>query len=512
MAFDGVHLPSYEKAVKLAPELTVYDQVTAAFVPFILNAEQLEILAIALTTKRLVVGKGRQIGCSTVFIFLLTLIAVMNPGIRLCVIGDEQDTADGLLATMKHWLTHPDHGMGVKLIVDNVKTLTLENGATIVGRTAISRAGGDELEKKKQSRAGRSKTFAVIYATEMAFWMNAQAVWTSLTGTATLNQRIFVDSTGAPGLTLFKAILEKGAERGKAKSERVYTRLFFGFESHRNYRLPANEISDERWKEMQKEHGFTDRESAAWWDWKLETDIHDVFRMLREYPIIMVHMFLFQEGQHVRVWADVAVRIDGWWNYYVEKFTEPIVAGVDIAAGVGKHGEPWGDGDASAIALLSQVTGKVLATYRCNVVDPVAFTKVVKDMHAKYTPVATLVETNGVGSGVWAGVKNLGQGKGMIAQWSSSDSKHSGELHVRRGRFRDAIEAKRVPVGGDLLTECRSSTVTLRGFEGHDDVISAASFAWMWIQTHPARSAAPALNRDEVFIAPNFESKKRKRF
>ena len=199
--------------VAAAPRFLVFDPVTKTLIPFRLNGEQVRVLALILENQsRVCIGKGRQVGISTAVAFLLMWLVLLNPGISVCIIANDQSNANGVLKKVKGWLRQ----MGAPMPpVDNVESLELTNGSSIVAKTAISHA------EQGQSKAGRSNTYSVIHATEQSFWRNALTTWTSLTSTM-LGGLIVNESTGAPGkgeaeTNLFRSIYE-GADDGWARA------------------------------------------------------------------------------------------------------------------------------------------------------------------------------------------------------------------------------------------------------------------------------------------------------
>jgi hypothetical protein len=473
-------LPSYVELLAAAEGLTVLNQETSTLRPFRLNREQRRILRKALRTRRLVVGKGRQVGCSTAIAFLMTMIAIRNPGLPMCIVADEQKNASKILSTIKGWLAQ----MGVALTVSGVESITLENGAIIDALSAISPAEGGE------SRVGKSRSYGFIHATEMSFWRSASAVWVSVSSTALKTAMFVVESTGAPGDSLFREIFE---------STSGWVRHFIGVESHAGYRSDENSISDATWEQLRRDYGFTRRDSAAWWYHHLrDVKMGDTFRMLRDFPVTPPHMFLFQEGQYIRRWklANPPPRTAGFWDVYEEVVDEPLIIGVDTALGLGR--------DASALGLIGHRTGKLFRTYRNNTITIPDYLIFLRDVVDEYRPAATVVESNGPGIPVW-GVVSTWTDANPVEQYSKGKSaaNQDGELHVRRATIRDAIERGVIPVGGHLLTECKGSIINRHGkFDGPDDVISALSFAWMHREANGYE--APPQNTDDpsrFFIA-----------
>lgn len=480
-----MNLPRYREAVALASSLMVLNQKTSAMEPFRLNREQERVLKAMLRSprRRVVILKGRQIGCSTVIVYFLMLVAIMNPGLPIAIVAHKQDVANGLLGKVKGWLAQ----IGVGLSVANVESIVLENGASIDALSAVSPAEGGE------STVGRSKSYGAIHATEQAFWRNAQAVWASVTSTKLAGAFLVAESTGTPGETLFRRTFDDAAKDG-------WDPLFFGVEDHENYRDDVQSISDETWEALRAEYGFTRRDAAAWWWNTLHGTMKgDVRRMLREYPVVPDHSWAFREGLHISKYREVPVIVteSGAWNYYdpatkrddgTEGWNEPVILGVDTAEGIGL--------DSSAMALVGHRSGRVLATWKSNETPIPQYIQHVKAVHARFAPVATVVEKNGVGAVVYQACGGL---YGVDKQTSGN---RDGEVQVRRDMLRDAIESGEVPIGGHLVEEAKSSQVKPKvnadgvvrvAFVGMDDALSAVSFARKWRAENPYRTTTAEL-------------------
>ena len=489
--------PGYRETLAFAQGLTILNQATALIEPFRLNREQRKILrAILRNRRRVVIGKGRQVGASTVGALVLMLLALCNDGLPMAIVADKQENADDILAKIRHWLSE----LGVALGKDDVKRLGLPNGSRIDARTAISPA------EEGESRVGRSGSYGVILATEQSYWRNARAVWASMTSTMLASGLIINESTGAPGDNLFRSVFEKSEG---------WERLFFGIEDHEVYREAPNLISDERWEELQALYGFTRRDSASWWNNKLSDDLGgDVSRMLREFPVTPLHMFLFREGLHISRWTEAPVIVDGDWEYYIApketadgaRWDEPVVLGVDTSAGLGA--------DASALALIGHRTGKPLATWR-NATTPIP--QFISHCHAavrRFVPIAVVVESNAVGQAVWSALQGH---KGAEEQRSGNTD---GEVVSRRDELRTAIESGEVKVGGHLKLEVQSSAIKAKrsadgrvriAFTGMDDVLSAVSFARKWRDANPWRQSAQPVPAGHLDLTALLDRKQNKR-
>lgn len=445
----------------LASRLDVLDQESAQIAPFVLHDEQIDVLRALASHERCVFLKGRQIGLSTVCCFFDTFFALVNDGVSVAIVADTQDKAKGLLKKCKAWLA----SIPVPLVVDNAQSIELPNGSTIEALSAVSHA------EEGQSRVGRSKSYAAVHCSELAFWGNDRAVFASLTATALPGARVVVESTASPVENLFKSIWTGIDKEGK-QTPGDWHRRFFALEEHRAYRADPSIIDDERWEFMQREWSFTRRDSAAWWHRRLTTDLMgDVHAMMREFPVVAPHAFVFASGRWILSSTIAMTRADGPWRHYVEpeQIDEPVVFGVDTSKGVGL--------DASTIAVLGHRSGRLVATFKSNTVDVVAFVEVVKAACVRYKPVAVVVESNGVGESTWHLLR--------VSNWpvyEQVSSAHNGEKEVRMRRVKHAIESGAMPVGPELDAEVKHSIrEPKRGdWEGPDDLINAVSFALKW--------------------------------
>ena len=506
-----MRLPAYDRALALGRRLSVLSQDTGQATPFVLNDEQQDMLRAMLSHRRLVVVKGRQFGGSTVVVFFATLLAISNRDFPALIIADEQDKADGLLAKSRGWLQNIAALEGVAwkdfVRVDNARRLVLANGATIEAKTAISRA------EEGEARTGRSRSYGFIHATEMAFWANARSVWAAATSTALSTARFVVESTGAPGGELFRALAEGGQPyvQGSQDDPDAYWRAFFGVEAHAAYRRDPQTITDAQWQELQDAHAFSRRDSAAWWYRKLHGDMRgDVHRCLREYPVQMHHAFVYASGRHIEQWTEVEVREEGppdengqrLWNHYTQPADEPVILGVDTASGVGK--------DSSAIAVVGHWTGKLHATYRCNTIEIPHFAQEVVRAMDRYKPTCTVIEVNGgYGAAVWSTVQEQ-QPRARLHPHQSGE--YRGEVYDRRAKMKQSIENGEVPIGAHLIFEAKGSVIDQRHatprFDGPDDVLSAVSFARVWRERNPDRQQVREPDPRNVYVPSRRKKRK----
>jgi hypothetical protein len=101
----------------------------------------------------------------------------------------------------------------------------------------------------------------------------------------------------------------------------------------------------------------------------------------------------------------------------------------------------------------------------------------VKDTAEKYVPQTIVVESNGVGVGVYETLK-------QFSRWHVTEQRSGEEKHFRLQRLKLAIEQGVVPIGPELVVEVKSSNIQpptgpkgRPSYEGLDDCLNALSFA-----------------------------------
>ena len=479
-------LPSFEKAIKLGQRLSVLDQRTGSLIPFDLNEEQQEVLRFMLKNQRLVIVKGRQIGCSTVSAYFVTLAALLNPGLPICIIADEQVKSEGLLLKIKGWLKE----LGVKLQKDNVRSCILANGANIDAISAMGTSEDDE------SRVGRSKSYGLIWGSEQAFWRNARAVWAALTSTAGLSAKILVESTGSPAGELFETLARDAKDaRDENEGHDGYCRLFFGVEHHEAYRRDPESIDEATFEAMREKYGFQRRDAAAWWEWKRTTDLGgDTQRALREYPITFEHAFAYPLGRYYRQWHPATVTTVDGWDIYPEEITdEPRVLAAVASSGLGS--EP------SSIAEIGMWSGAVYATYTQKGCELPAFHQVLVHAYDRRKPQSIIVET-----GTDAGTELLKllaatKGVGLYPNHTTDAA-----WMRRRSQLRECIESGVVRVGEQLLEEVKGifldeKSGKVRG-EENATLIQAVSLGIDWSRLHPTAQPVKKPDSTRVYVRP----------
>ncbi len=491
---------AFTRLLGLAAALVIFNQESASLGPWVLNEEQRDVLQQLCDHQRVLVLKGRQVGVSTLCCLYDLAFAIANPGVGVVICADVQDNANALLKKISGWCVD----LGIKPTVDNVESLVLPNGSYIDAKSAVAPAEG------KESRVGRSRSYLLFHITELGFWANDAAVFGSLTSGATSpHVRMVIESTASAADNLFKAMWETPEEKNG------WRHVWLSIERHSTYRLDADTVDDATWEHLQG-LGFTHRESGAWWWDQVKAKFNgDARRASREYPVRPEDCFAFAEGRWLAEWKPASPRYAGvWsdddspiyrgWTYYADSGAEKTVAGVDVGAGLGR--------DASTIAIKTEKTRRLVATFTDNTISIPDFEKLIESTSTLFRCRSVRVEKNGVGEGV---VQHLAANTQVPLVIQTSNA---GEKHERMTKLKLAIESHAMPIGEEVIAEARSSRISRpdgpRGspvYEGRDDLLNALSFVDKEIEElgKPKPPAPPKPDVREVFVPPRARSKAR---
>lgn len=176
---------------------------------------------------RMIVLKARQIGATTFFVALGYWLAAMNKNISYGIVAHRLDSAESIFRKCK--------------IFYNNSPKELQPGTTQMSGEGITfdKKGGRGINSKIQfatvnEGVFRGQTLTYLHLSECAFWEgDVQAIENSLAPTVSINPRTFIvrEST-ANGYNFFKDDWDRAVQR---KSE--YTPFFFGWQTHREYRM-----------------------------------------------------------------------------------------------------------------------------------------------------------------------------------------------------------------------------------------------------------------------------------
>jgi len=452
-------------ALQIISRLKIFSQTTSRMEPWRVNAEQREILRALCGHKRVITLKARQIGSTTLHSAYVALVAFTHPNTPIAVLNYSFAESKSILRRIKDLLLQ----LGVRFSTENATELQLANGSTITAITAVSAIDGE-------SKAGRGRSFRIIYSSETAYYRDSHAVFASLTAALTADGQVILESTATPGGGVF---------RRTWSDDPGYKKLFFGIESHAAYRRAPTDIPDAVWAGLQSSYGFTDRGAAAWWFAKLHGDFGgDENRALREYPILADHSWTAADGRWVPVDPAVRIYTRDALHRECKIYTAPVsghyyIAAIDTALGAG--------GDDSVIAVYDCTAGEIVASYCYNGSPIDEVVRVAAGLHTRYGIKIFYVENNGIGTATVLLARRAGLPVHEFA--TNSSNRGVGMLWARRA-IADGLAADE-----SLLENCRNCTVhTSSGgdrFDGRKDFLMALAMigahepAWRVEATKP---------------------------
>ncbi len=123
-----------DAAAAFASRLTITHQETGAEHELELSAEQRLVMYALMVHRRVIVLKGRQVYISTAACYYALLFAALNPGVKVALVADIRDKAEGLLQKVAEWAVEA----GFPTKTSNTKRVVLWNGAEIHALTANS--------------------------------------------------------------------------------------------------------------------------------------------------------------------------------------------------------------------------------------------------------------------------------------------------------------------------------------------------------------------------------------
>ena len=441
--------PNTDSLVAISKLLKVMDQGSGELKAWTLYSHQIKVLEQLTTYDRSIWLKARQLGISTLMTYYVLMLGVTNPNIRVAVVADNFNNSIGLLEKIRDICNQ----LGINLGTDNQKRLILGNGSSFDAITVNSALGQDNT-------AGLSKTFHVLLLSEAAYYNNSHAVFASLTSSAIPDAIIIVESTATPSKNMFRSLWD-GSN---------YFKSFISMQQHDNYIKDETSITDDEFKSLQEQYGFTSRPHAAFWSYKLQNEFGgDTNRLLREYPVLESHSWSSASGRFID--TDPLIRQSVRTINKTQIFTEATLGGhyifgVDVSAGVGR--------DYSSIVVYDLKNKQVAAIYHSNTDKMDVIAAEIKILHSYFKPHNIYIEKNGIG-GFWLIPECQKLGVPVTDIVTTEASKYAGLLLVKQ-----AIETGYLSADAHFSSEASSLTYSLKGdkeqFNHAGDSLMACSF------------------------------------
>jgi hypothetical protein len=477
--------------------------------PFVLNSAQRQVLEVinrqkAETSKnRIIVLKGRQMGLSTLSLGLAFHAVTLRPNMSGFIITQENQATQNLFSTIKRYYdnSHPD--LKPHCGASNVRELNFD---LIDSSFRVGTAGS--------SQVGRSATINFLCASELAFWPDADSILAGLLQTVPPvdGSVVLIESTangcGNRYHSLWKAAL---------KGESEYWPVFIPWMLMQEYRkkVPNFEPTDEELK-FKEIYGLDD-EQLAWRRTKVQEIGTDLFR--QEYPFSESDAFLssgrsvFDKELMAKALKECYTpkkrmilergrfvdRKDGELRVWEEpKPGNRYVIGADPSEGVGQ--------DSSSADVLEVRTGRQVAHFNSNSIDPTAFGKFLAVLGRWYNSAIICCESNNHGLTVNVHLRDNERYPQIYTQ-TSIDDRGGSEKETRRLGFNTNKRSKpyiidqmsalfRDPDGTgivckDTILECQSFAVQSDGSyaaesDCKDDRVMSFALALYMLYQSPA--------------------------
>lgn len=355
--------------------LQIPDKQSQVLTPFNMNEEQALLLDQLHKHKRVIVLKPRQIGISTLlraYAFWRAYTTIARES--WAVISFHDRSAKHLRRMDNLYHSNLPELLRRPLERDSATDLQFKDtGAVLSSYTAGSRGGT------------RSFSLTSVHLSEFAWYENPASVLAAVTAALPLEGQIIIESTPKAAGDVFHQLCSDAPSNG-------WTLVCFWWHQHHAYRLPV----PEEWERTDEEESLVlryglDDSQLVWRRQQVATLGLSDFK--REYPACLEDAF--HAGQSTYFDSDALDNIEPIPMRSEELYItrpdddEVYVAGVDVAAGVGK--------DYSVLTIASVIDSQVVYTYRSNRLSPAQFSEVVVQKVTEYNDAYLLVESNNHG-------------------------------------------------------------------------------------------------------------------
>lgn len=375
--------------------IKIYDKDAKKLVNPKLRHEQYTLYEYLSQYTRVIVGKPRQIGATTLNLAYIAWQAYFSREPNQYLICSLKDiSVKKLVRTIsKMYATLPVF-MRRKYSVCNDHQITFEDtGATIFGYAAGGRGGA------------RSDVATFVLMTEFAFYPNQEEFLISIDAIVGSEGTIIIETTAdGPGDVYHELVMDASAGRGE------YKLCFFPWTHHDRYRLKPPKGFELTPEEIKL---GLDAEQAAWRRRKIVALKNRVEQFRREYPLTPEDAFIDSSSSFFasRTIGEIK-QLMSPENRELKIYQEPVEGrkygiAADVALGVG--------GDDS-VCMVIDFRGNVCAAWHDNYTRVKDFAVILKDLSEKYSGAIVLVESNSYGAIVLDNLKEWG-----VPLWRGDD-------------------------------------------------------------------------------------------
>ena len=456
--------------------LKVFDKDSGKLVPFVLNAEQEELLDALLTHQKVVVCKARQIGCSTLIrAYFLWKTYVETQPTRSAIISYTRDSADHLHSIDKEFYLSMPKPLQRKLSKSSSRTLQF--GDTKAELRAFTGGG--------KGGATRSFTFSSAHISEFAFFDDQSDLLANIQASVGEGQLIIETTPNGPG-DVYHRLCNNAKTNG-------WHLCFFPWFKHNRYKkksqFGSSNVPNATEDELSVKEELELSMAQLYWR-RTQISTMGLEKFQREFPSSVDEAFM--TSSNVFFPTDIVDNLDllelgkGPEMYYCDVMGDKYAMGVDVAHGNG--------GDYSTVTIVSCTTMQPVYHYRSNRIRPEDFAEKIWDIYWEYDEPYTIVEANGPGALVLYRLKefrmkNLYKNKHNKDWNTRKENKMAIYDHFRELICDGTIDCLEATLWGEMRnTICNEGGAPSHPKGQNDDLIISTALALWGAKLKPAPS------------------------
>lgn len=367
---------------------------------------------------RIVVLKARQEGVSTLCEALIFEKTARYPNVNSLIVAHEPESTEEIFAMSKRFYDMLPKWLQPMRRYDNKRQMAFENpdekqrGKIAGRRSRMIIATADKI------KIGRGLTLHCFHGSEVAFWKKAKELMISVIQAIPdhPDTMIFLESTanGMGGDGEYFYNLVQNAMAYKNDFQLIFLPWHLMPEYALNFSIEGEKESfikslDDYERDIKARFNLS-LEQLNWRRWAIKNKCGgDIEKFKQEYPITVDESFIASSNtvipkeviekqrkfirDPIRTWEDVLIYEDLKWNHYYS-------LGADPAEGVGR--------DDSAFTVMDRMTGREIAHFSSNNIQPDLFAKKIVKVAEYYNNAMVVAEINGHGIAVIHELMRLG--------------------------------------------------------------------------------------------------------
>ncbi len=367
---------------------------------------------------RVIVLKARQEGVSTLCESLIFEHTARHENSHSLIVAHEPESTDAIFQMSKLFYDMLPPNQKPLRRYDNRKQMVFENPDEKTRTTEPGLRSKIVIATASKVKVGRGLTLHCFHGSEVAFWENAEELMNAVMQAIPENPNtmVFLESTangfGGDGAYFFKMVEEAAA------NENDFELIFLPWYLMPEYSLRFSSDEEKaRFMETLTEYEKNivacyelSPEQLNWRRWAIKNKCGgDLEKFKQEYPIRIDEAFIASSAtvipkelielqrkyvrEPIRTQEDVAIYEDVTWNHYYS-------LGADPSEGVGL--------DDSAFTVLDKMTGREVAHFSNNNIQPDLFAKKIVKIAEYYNNAIVVPEINSHGIAVLQELQRLG--------------------------------------------------------------------------------------------------------